>query len=83
MIRRIKGPLPLKQSNNNGVSESIKSESLGNGKSLEQQQQPRIVESIGGGSSMQGESKSLSTGVASSSGGSLHVGGETMKKIEQ
>ncbi|KAG7630721.1 SWIRM domain [Arabidopsis suecica] len=68
MIRRIKGPLPLKQSNNNGVSESIKSESLGNGKSLEQQQQPRIVESIGGGSSMQGESKSLSTGVASSSG---------------
>lgn len=59
--------MPLKQSNNNGVSESIKSESLGNGKASEQQQ-PRIVESIGG-SSMQGESKSMGTGVASSSSG--------------
>ncbi|CAL9220267.1 unnamed protein product [Arabidopsis halleri] len=82
MIRRIKGPVPLKQSNNNGVSESIKSESLGNGKASEQQQ-PRIVESIGGGSSMQGESKSMGTGVASSSSGGGSLYGETMKKMEQ
>lgn len=49
--------------NNNGVPETIKTESLGNGKASEQ---PTIVEPIG--SSMQEESKWLGTGVASSSG---------------
>uniref|UniRef100_A0A1J3HBY0 Protein FLOWERING LOCUS D n=1 Tax=Noccaea caerulescens TaxID=107243 RepID=A0A1J3HBY0_NOCCA len=73
LIRRIKGPVAPSQSiNNNGVSETIKSESLYNGKASEQ---PTIVESIG--SSMQEESKWLGTGVASSSGGSLHGEMET------
>lgn len=51
--------------NNNGVSETKRSESLGNGKASEQQ--TTTVESIAG-SSMQGEIKSLGTGVTSSSG---------------
>ncbi|CAA7059974.1 unnamed protein product [Microthlaspi erraticum] len=75
LIRRIKGPVAPSQSNNhnNGISETIKSESLGNGKASEQ---PTIVESIG--SSMQEESKWLGTGVASSSvGGSLQGEMET------
>ncbi|XP_010418559.1 PREDICTED: protein FLOWERING LOCUS D-like [Camelina sativa] len=78
MIRRIKGPVPLKQSNN-GVSENIRSESLANGKTSSEQQ-PMIIDSIGGSSMQQVEPKLLGTGVASSSGGSLH--GETMKKME-
>ncbi|KFK38417.1 flowering locus d [Arabis alpina] len=68
LIRRIKGPMPLNQSNN-GVSETIKPESLGNGKASEQ---ATIVEPIGSSGGMQEENKWLSTGVASSSGGSLH-----------
>lgn len=55
--------MPLNQSNN-GVSETIKPESLGNGKASEQ---VTIVEPIGN-SDMQEESKWLGTGVASSSG---------------
>ncbi|XP_018491371.1 protein FLOWERING LOCUS D isoform X2 [Raphanus sativus] len=71
---RIKGPVQLNPSNN-GDSETMKHESLGNGKASEQ---ATIVEAIGSSSSMQEESKWLGTGVASSSGGSLH--GETMKR---
>ncbi|KAJ0249504.1 Protein FLOWERING LOCUS D [Hirschfeldia incana] len=70
---RIKGPVPLNQSNN-GDSETMKHESLGNGKASEQ---ATMVEAIGS-SSTQEESKWLGTGVASSSGGSLH--GETLKR---
>ncbi|XP_009135109.1 protein FLOWERING LOCUS D isoform X1 [Brassica rapa] len=73
LIRRIKGPVPLNQ-NNNGDSETVKHESLGNGKAS---MQATIAEAIGS-SNTQEESKWLSTGVASSSGGSLH--GETMKR---
>ncbi|CAH8283563.1 unnamed protein product [Eruca vesicaria subsp. sativa] len=57
------GPVPLNQ-NNNGDSETMKHESLGNGKASEQ---ATIVEAIGS-SSTQEESKWLGTGVASSSG---------------
>lgn len=55
--------MPLNQ-NNNGDSETVKHESLGNGKAS---MQATIAEAIGS-SNTQEESKWLSTGVASSSG---------------